>query len=399
VDVDQRATDQLAVERMSPESWDRILDWDDTVAASAVPSVFLTRDWVTAWWASFGADRDPCLLRVAAADGGTVGIAPFYFERLGVRGTRLGTLGDQVVGSEYLGVVAREGHEDAVAQAVAAWLTDAAPPWQVADLSGLREDDPAARALERMLTNGAARTAVEEEPCAAIPLPGDADEYFAGLSSKFRRSYNQRTNKLMRAGDVRFSRTQTEVELADHLEGLFRMHQARWTEAGRLGAFADPRMRSFYLDVSRRLLNSGALRFWQLEVDGVIRACQYAFAYDGVLHSLQEAYDSELSLPGVGGLGVVLRGHVLRAAIEEGLRCYDFLGGDQDHKLRWGASVHRVRHLIVARGGVMGRLAWTATAGRRTARGSIRSAVPAPLLELARRGRASYRRLRTGSGR
>jgi CelD/BcsL family acetyltransferase involved in cellulose biosynthesis len=395
-DAAGRTPDRLVVEQVPPDSWEQIADWDDAVAASAAPTIFLTRDWVSAWWANFAEGRDPCVLRVASPDGATAGIGPFYVERLGVRANRLGVLGDQVVGSEYLGIVARKGYEATVARSIAHWLADGAPRWHVAQLSGLREDDPAAEELERALRARAAKALAVEHPCAAIALPGDPDEYLASLGSKFRSSYRQRTNKLLRACDVRFFRTEDEDELPRHLQTLFRMNQVRWTEAGMFAAFTDPRLRSFYLDVSRRLLSSGSLRFWQLEVDGVIRACQYAFAYDGVLHSLQEAYDTHWSLPGVSGLGVVLRGHVLRAAIEEGLDTYDFLGGEEDHKLRWGASIHRVRHLSVARPGAMGRLGWAATAGPRLARDSIKSALPDPMLELVRKGRARYQRLRFG---
>ena len=37
--------------------------------------------------------------------------------------------------------------------------------------------------------------------------------------------------------------------------------------------------------------------------------------------------------------GLVLRGEVLRAAIEEGARFYDFLGGPDHYKLRWTAEL------------------------------------------------------------
>jgi CelD/BcsL family acetyltransferase involved in cellulose biosynthesis len=245
---------------------------------------------------------------------------------------------------------------------------------------------------------GTRKAELEEEPCSAIELPGDFEEYLAGLRSKFRRSYRQRTNKLLRTCEVRFLRTESEAELPAHLDTLFRLHQRRWTEADRVGAFADARMRRFYDDVSRRLLRSGSLRFWHLEADGAIRASQYGFAYDGVLHSLQEAYDMDFSAPGVGGLGVVLRGHVLRSAIEEGLRSYDFLGGAQDHKLRWGASIHRIRHLTVARAGVAARAGWLQTAGAAAIRDSIKTALPEPVLERLRATRAAYRRRRTRAG-
>jgi CelD/BcsL family acetyltransferase involved in cellulose biosynthesis len=388
------STVALTAERVPPQAWTEIEDWDEAVDASALPSVFLTRDWISAWWLNFGADLDPCLLRVRAPDGQTLGVVPLYLERLRGSPRRLGLLGDQVVGSEYLGAVARGGAEADVASAAAEWLAVNGPSWHVAELSGLRDGDVAADELERALRTGAARVDEDRHPCAAIELPDDFEQYLAGLGSKFRQRYRQRTNKLLRSCETRFVHTESDGQLEAHLDTLFRLHQGRWVEAGHSGVFGDPRMRGFYLEVGRRLLRSNRLRFWQLEVDGVIRASQFGFAYAGVLYSLQEAYDSDFSLPGVSGLGVVLRGHALRSAIEEGLRRYDFLGGDQDHKLRWGASVHHVRQVRVARGGIAGRAAWLAT-GSESARASLKATLPRPILDAFRSTRGAYRRART----
>jgi CelD/BcsL family acetyltransferase involved in cellulose biosynthesis len=394
----QRRAGAFAVDLVAPEAWERISDWDEVVAQSAAPSIFLTRDWITAWWDSFRAGLDPCLLRVAAADGRTLAIAPIYFQRLRVPATRLGLLGDQVIGSEYLGLAARKGSEDEVARAVAEWLHAEGPPWHLAELSGLREGDPAAAELESAIGAGARRSDEERHPCSAIQLPGDFEEFLAGLSSKFRQRYRQRTNKLLRSCEVRFFRTETEEDLPAHLDVLFRLHQARWVDAGSPGVFADPRTRRFYLDASRRLLGSGRLHFWHLEADGAIRASQFGFAYDGVLHSLQEGYDDKFSPRGVGGLGVVLRGHVLRTAIEEGLRSYDFMGGVEEHKVRWGTSEHHVRNVRFARPGAAGRAAWLATVARASARESVKSALPEPVLDALRSARESHHRRRGRRG-
>jgi CelD/BcsL family acetyltransferase involved in cellulose biosynthesis len=395
VAAERLAGDSVSVERVAPQAWAEIADWDEVVAEAAAPSVFLTRDWAEAWWNSFGPGLDPWLLRVAAADGRTLGIAPFYLQRLR-RGVvrRLGLISDLVVGSEYLGLAARRGVEAVVAQAAGEWLSDRGPRWDLADLSGLRDADPAARELERTLRSPAARSDVERHPCAAIELPDDFEAYLARLGSKFRQRYRQRTNRLLRDCEVRFFRTTSQDELPAHLEVLFRLHQARWIDAGLPGAFADPRMRSFYLEISRRLLRAGRLRFWHLEADGAIRASQYAFAYDGVLHSLQEAFDSEFAPRGVGGLGVILRGQVLRSAIQEGIRTYDFLGGREDHKLRWGASVHWIRRVRIAQTGASARAAWLATVGAESARDSVKTALPEPMLDAYRGVRAGYRRHR-----
>ena len=70
------APDQLTVARVPPERWKLLEDWDVVLAASARPSVFLTRDWVTSWWAAFGRGAEPWLLRVTGPTGETLGLAP-----------------------------------------------------------------------------------------------------------------------------------------------------------------------------------------------------------------------------------------------------------------------------------------------------------------------------------
>jgi CelD/BcsL family acetyltransferase involved in cellulose biosynthesis len=383
---------RLSVTRVPPARWQGLDDWDAVLADSARPSVFLTHDWVASWWGSFGQGAQSWLLRVAGPNGATLGLAPLYLgrppgtTRLPVR--RLGLIGDHSVGSEYLGLVARAGHERAVGQAVADHLAAARARWDVAELSGLVEGDPAASALEVPLRTVAGRAREQRQACSAVALPDSFEAYLGGLGSKFRQSYRQRASKLHRTSTVRYLMTASEADLRPHLEALFRMHQAHWTAVGLPGSFGDRRMRRFYLEVAGRLLRAGRLRFWQLEVDGVIRASQFGFAYDGVLHSLQEGYDTTFRAPGVGGLGVVLRAHAIRSAIEEGLVAYDFLGGTEEFKRRWGTSTSHVRQVRLAAPGARGALAWLATVGAQDARAGLRGRAPERLVRVVRAARA-----------
>lgn len=393
---------RLVVERVPPDRWEAVADWDEAVAAAARPSVFLTRDWVVAWWRIFGARLEPLLLRVADQDGRTLGLAPLYLERPraagGVPVRRLGLLGDKLIGSEYLGLVARAGHEAEVARAAVTLLVDQHVRWDVAELIGLVDGDPAAEALELELAAGMRQARTEREACSMIHLPGDFDAYLAGLGSKFRQSYRQRSSKLHRTYPVRCRTTSTPEELPGHLDRMFEMHQAHWTAVGYSGSFFDARFRDFYLDVGRRLLSTGRLRFWQLEVDGVIRASQFGFAYDGVVHSLQEAYDTGFKAPGIGGLGVVLRATALRAAIDEGMRGYDFLGGEEDFKTRWGTRPHLIRKVHLGAPGPRGRAAWLATVGANDAwRRAVDDLAPPWLIARARVLRARLHGVRERS--
>jgi CelD/BcsL family acetyltransferase involved in cellulose biosynthesis len=392
----------LAVERVPPSQWHRIGDWDQAVMGASHPSVFLTRDWVESWWQCFGEGLEPWLLRVAEPGGPTLGLAPLYLgplhTRLPLPVRRLGLLGDQAVGSEYLGLLARAGREADVARAVLDHLTAEADRWDLADLVGLVDGDPAGEALERGIGGRAARIRRERHPCSMVWLPDNFDAYLDGLGAKFRQSYRQRASKLRRTCEVRFLRTSSEEELRPHLRALFRMHQEQWIARGYPGSFADQRMRWFYLEVSRRFLAAGRLWFWHLEVDGTIRASQFGFTFDGILHSLQEAFDSGFRLPGVGGLGVVLRAQVIRHAIEEGLRGYDFLGGEEDFKQRWGTSTRYVRHVRAAAPGPRGRLAWLAAVRFRDARSWLIRTAPDRFVQRLRYVRVRGRSQRPLSG-
>jgi hypothetical protein len=74
------------------------------------------------------------------------------------------------------------------------------------------------------------------------------------------------------------------------------------------------------------------------------------------------------------------------------------MGGVEDHKLRWGTSEHYVRNVRFARPGAAGRAAWLATVGRRSARESVKSALPEPVLDALRSARERYHRRRGRHG-
>src|SRR2546425_3615592 len=260
--------------------------------------------------------------------------------------------------------------------------------WALADLRGLRENHPSADLLIRLFGARAPdRVHRERHPCSSVPLPGDYEAYLNSLPTKFRTTVRYRTNKLTKNFKVRLLRTGREEELEGHLERLFEMHQGRWEAEGHPGSFYNPRKRAFYKEIADGFLRRGWLRFYLLEVDGVIRAAQFGFAFRGVLHSLQEAFDCDFRPPGVGGVGVVLRGMTIRESIAEGLESYDFLGGVEGYKIRWGTTSHYVQRARIGAPGPAGALAYLSTARLRGARLWLREHLPERLGEARGRGR------------
>ena len=130
------------------------------------------------------------------------------------------------------------------------------------------------------------------------------------------------------------------------LEALFTLHQKRWVEIGEPGAFAEPRRREFYAQLSERLLCRGWLDFWLLEMDGAIVAAQFCFHYGDTVSLLQEGFEPKFAAEKVG---YALRAKMFQSIIEAGFKKYDFLGGDDPHKAKFGAAATSYLHLSFAK--------------------------------------------------
>ena len=246
---------------------------------------------------------------------------------LGARGQVPATDGDVPAGTEQI-----------VLPHLAGALGDGSGGWDclwvrnVADWTG---------ALDRVATGLAPAAAYRHtrgRVFAAIELPGEYEQFLRTLSRSFRANVRRQERALDRSHRVRLRRCRDADELGEFLEALFALHAKRWRSVREAGSFArHPAMERFYRRFAPRALARGWLRIFALEIDGVLRAIQYGYAYGGRFHQLQEGFDAD----GSRGLGNVLRGRVIEACIGEGIGEYDFLGGFGEHKRHWRARRRR----------------------------------------------------------
>jgi CelD/BcsL family acetyltransferase involved in cellulose biosynthesis len=379
----------LELEIIPPEHWEKLFPhWEELSQTSVERAVFLSPFWIASWWRHFGKERQPYMLAAWEA-GRLCGLAPFYFRRISLPGVKRGAsalsfMGDEGVGSEYLGLLVLPGYEEEFLLAVSQRVRG---QWAMADLHGLQERGSLSSKIAKVLGASApGRVYQERRPCCLIPLPGDYESYLASLSQKFRGTIRYRTNKLVKNFHVNLLRTTRKEEIEPHLERFFAMHQARWLAEGSPGSFYSPQKRAFYRDVLVDLLRCGWLRFYHLEVDGVIRASQFGFVFAGVLHSLQDAFDHKFHPSGVGGMGVVLRAMVIKESIVEGLNGYDFLGGMEEFKTRWNTITHYVQRVRIGAPGLEGAGAFLLAVGVLKTKDWARERVPRWLLNARRNG-------------
>ena len=364
-------------------------EWTELLADSDTNSVFVTWEWMWAWWQTFREGKDLCLLLVREPGGRLIGIAPLYIgkaawlKKLRVTEVRFLSTGEPL-SPDYLGVIAARGKEKHVAQAVLTHMVSQRG-WAAIRLREMAEDSPGLSALESAARELNLKTwRSPRAVCPRGPLPASWEAYLQSVSKNTRHSIRRRIRRLEEECEVRFFRWERERPIAEGIGQLVRLHRLRWEPGVHEHAFADPRCADFHRLAARLFYARDWLRLYTLEVNQQVAAMAYCFLYNGILHYFQSGFDPQWSSSGVG---IVCLAKGIQDAIEEGATALDLLKGSYDYKYMFVSGEKRSVDLVIASSTAQGKAAHLSHLCRRYAK----QALPRPLLAGARRLRAAMR--------
>ena len=317
---------QVITERSGAEAlrdeWSVLLD--DAVA----PSVFLTPEWLLAWWDAHAGGLNMHLVTVSD-ERRLVGVFPLAYrvDQKWGRPRRLlqGWSGDY---TDRFGPIVADGSREVV-EVAARHLVNDAPPWNRLDLKPLSTADPATGWLVDALGAvgvGVGITGWWESP--VVDLAGDPDTLRAGLSGSFRSTLRRKAKAADREGltiEIR--------EDAAALDEAFDVAGESWAHEEGTGIGSTPQNRQFY-----RCLAAAAERRGWLRIALLRNPDGNPIAFELNLVRNREAVNLKLGYrASVGTLspGLVLRGRVMDALIAEGCRTFDLLGSAEPYKLHW----------------------------------------------------------------
>jgi CelD/BcsL family acetyltransferase involved in cellulose biosynthesis len=286
---------------------------------SATP--FQTPGWLLPWWRHFLPGR---LATIAVwRDGQLAGLAPFYIED-GQEAKRLLPVG--IALSDYLDVLIEPGWE----QEAAALIFEAglALDWDRWEFEELRPEAIAtALACPEILAN----SADEQSACPVIALEG-GDDLAGCVPARRRRQLRRAHAAAARRGTVSI---EASSETGMFLDGLFRLHCARWAERGEEGIVGGESVQGFHREALAALSSAGLARCYQIRIGERIAGAYYgmcdgkrAYAYLG---GFGPAFSAESP-------GSILTGHAIAEAIREGAEEFHFLRGREAYKYSWGAT-------------------------------------------------------------
>jgi CelD/BcsL family acetyltransferase involved in cellulose biosynthesis len=350
--------------------------WEELLLEFQGATVFSTLEWLGPWWRAFGSAQRLRVLGFFDSSGRLAALAPLsladYRAPLGIKLKLLRMMGDGSGDSDNLDLPVRPGYEKRVVSTLLDYLTTAAFSWDFCQLNTLPDDSPCGSALLEELQGRQWTRFAEVRPRLAVEMPDNWEQYLRQLTSKERGKVGLRTRRLQKHYNVRYIKC-TESALQPALDALFRLHQDRWQVRGESGSFASGERRQFYEELSHALLERGWLEFWLLELDGKEVAAQYGFRYGKTVFSLQEGFDLTHSSDSVG---YVLRAHVLKQLIADGVCRYDFLAGQGEAKSRWGAQLGHYVDIHFARPWSLGAIYLQSLHRAESAKRQLRARLP-----------------------
>jgi CelD/BcsL family acetyltransferase involved in cellulose biosynthesis len=337
-------------------------DWASLLERSATNVPTMSPMWLLPWWETFGGLGRRSLRAVLFFEGARlVGLAPLLLRpmksRIKIPFRRLELLGsgedeaDEIC-SDYIGVLAEEGSERAVAEALATLLVSGdAGRWDELSLRAMDGDGPLPLLLaEALRARGAVTSAEITGVSHYIRLPSSWETYLDGLSSTkrylIRRSL--RDFEHWAKDTMRVERARLKPELPHGMRILEGLHAERWSERDAPGGvFGSARFRAFHQVVAPSLLDARALDLIWITAHGRPVVAAYNLVWNKRVYFYQSG--RALDVPRGIRPGIVLHALAIRAAIEASWSEYDFLAGNARYKSELAASVRPLVHVHATR--------------------------------------------------
>lgn len=338
------------MEVSSITSWDGFLEleseWDDLLAQSDADPLFMSWTWLSCWVEIWRRALKPYVI-VVRDNNNLIGVAPLYYSSFKLSGVLdyrvLRPVADLNCSGEYADFLTLTDNGVEIRRRILDFMVKDRS-WDCIYLSRLRgwEGRPTVDAAK---TVKGLRPRQRKRSFAVLNLPENVALLEEGYSRNLRKNLRRFENSLA-GSKVEYIRCRTQAELEADLQTLFDLHQRRWASIGESGTFLrNPGIREFYRAFAHEAMTRGWLRLVQVRVDDVPRAAQLGYQVGSTFYVIQEGFDPDFKR----GVGNLLRDWQLRACVADGLRVYDFLAGDSEHKRRWGPLVREGYDLMMVR--------------------------------------------------
>jgi CelD/BcsL family acetyltransferase involved in cellulose biosynthesis len=313
-------------------SFDRVREeWDELLKRSESYSFFQTPRWNALWWDHFGGDLELLLLLLRDRTGSLKGVAPFYLDR--VEGGRIvAAFIGGLECSDYLDFIIERGSEKAFFEHLGEYLRQRSERPQL-DLHFISEESKTLTAQNVLFDSPNLYVELKkEEVCPVLNLPSSWEEFLKGLRQKDRHELRRKMKRAASKGHLKVVQTSNPSDLSKDVDAFIELHRKSGEDKRN---FMNQDVGGFFHSLAQSLLSEGRLALYFLLIDNIPVASLFGIRYGDGIAIYNSGFDPEW---GYLSPGIVLFGHVIKEAIDEGCLGFDFLRGNENYKYRLGAT-------------------------------------------------------------
>ena len=291
--------------------------WSDIFTKANNASPFISYEWFTALCKSVLND-DPQVL--VCSDGNRpISIIPAY-----VKNNTLSFLIDDRV-TDLIDIICLPGYERQTIEILASFIIDHNLN---VDISPLETESRLCKLLPSYIDD---INIMQTDICPVIALGGSWDEYLNSLSAKPRHELRR---KMKKASDLELrSIDRSQIDI------FFKLMAASGENKE---AFINEQMQEFFITIAKLFTPNQWLRMRTLYSDSTPIAALFAFQMKDHIYLYNSGFDPAYYQMSPG---IIAISRDIRVAIDEKMKYYDFLRGDEKYKFHFGAKTRNMIRL------------------------------------------------------
>lgn len=343
-------SDRAAFERLA-QPWDALLAQDCTPPLGMDATSGFA--WALALLDSFLAGSE-WFVGVARDAAGVAGLLPVHRHPAGsgIGTPRILAPFTEIYGGRN-GFLLRDGDATVLRQLVE-FLGGEVPDWDVLQMQLVRESRSEQLLARVAGETGFAARMLTEQSSPILMMADDKDAWIASMKPSLRTELRRRERRLREAGELRFELFTNPADVARYWEAVLLIERQSWKHAAGTAITCRPEQDRFYRALLPHAARSGQWLSALLSLDGRPIAYRLSIASHGTALGLKTSFIDEFRKFSPAS---VLQWMYLQHVHAIGIRCFDFSGNAEDHKMQWTQQTYRLGTLQLFKPSLRGNLA------------------------------------------
>jgi len=303
-------------------------EWDALLSESGEKDVFLSWEWLFAWWKNIGKHSENLLWLLTIRDGEKlVGIAPLMLNikrKAFFALRRIENIGNPE--SDVSGIISIEPEKSA--DAILNYLNKYSHAWDLLELNELSLSSQTTHHFLAGLEKSQYGLIKDFDKHFYIPLKGTWAEYYNSLSKNLRHNLKRRKKRAKEMGTVTYNQYSGNSLTWERFQTIIELSK----KSNFPDLYDSEYILSFHKDLIELMRSAGWAQIEILSIQGQPIAFQYGFAFDGRYEDWRGGIDKEYENLAPGKL---LMMYSLETGFKIGIKENDFLRGIYSYKMDW----------------------------------------------------------------